>query len=349
MLARSELERRQREVLASLVRLHISSGLPVGSKAIAERLTEPLSAATIRNLMADLEEAGFLAQPHTSAGRIPTDKAYRFYVDHIAGRAPLGESTERYIDESLGSAEVSPDQLLARMSHVLAEVSENIGLVLGPPLEEKLLEHIRFILLPERRVLAVIVSKPDLVESRLIRIDEDVSQEELDRVSNYLSSEFRGWSLRAIRVEIFQRLEQMKATFDGLLASVGKLFAWGALEGGDTGTLFVEGTAKILSQPEFADARRVRELLAAFEEKVELARLLNTCLEGLGSGARIVIGRENPNAGMQQCAIVVAPFLYRDHALGAVGVVGPTRMHYDRAITAVEYVAGAASRLLSSN
>ncbi len=349
MKAGQELERRQREILATLVREYIASGLPVGSKLVADRLSESLSPATIRALMAELEEQGFLAQPHVSAGRIPTDKGYRFYVDHVAETTSLGAATEKYIGESLSSRPSSPEELLARVSHILSEVSHSVGLVLGQPLEEKLLEHIKFVKLPDRRVLAVIVSKPDLIENKVVGLDEEFSQEELDRAADYLNAEFRGWSLRTIRVEIFKRIEEMKMAFGRLLANVATLFMWGALAGEDPGPLFVDGTARILDQPEFKDAGKLRELLVAFEQKAKLARILSACLESPASGLRIFIGGENPDAEMRHCTIIAAPYRYRNRTAGALGVVGPTRMEYDRTITTVEYVAHLTSKLLSTN
>lgn len=344
-----ELGRRHGEVLATLVRRYISTGLPVGSKTVADRISEHLSSATIRNLMVELEEAGLLHQPHVSAGRVPTDKAYRFYVDHVAEVKSLGAATEKYIDESLSSQATSPEELLAKISHTLSEVSHNVGLVLGLPLEEKLLEQIKFVRLPERRVLAVILSKPDLVENKVIRLDEEFSQEELDRTADYLNAEFRGWSLRTIRVEIFKRIEDMKVAFARLLANVATLFMWGALAAEDPGPLFVDGTAKMLDQPEFMDGRRLRDLLTAFEEKAKLARILSACLESSAPGVRVFIGGENTDAEMRHCTIIAAPYRYRNRAVGALGVVGPTRMEYDRAMTTVEYVAHLTSRLLSAN
>ena len=349
MRGEQELETRQRDILATILRQYIPSGVPVGSKAVADRLTEPLSSATVRNLMAELEAAGFLEQPHVSAGRVPTDKAYRFYVDHMAESGRLGAATEKYIDDSLGADTASPDQLMAKTSHVLSEVSHNVGLVLGLAFEEKLLEHVKFVQLPERRVLAVIVSKPDLIEDNVIRLDEEMSQQELDQAASYLNAEFRGWSLKTIRVEIFKRMEEMKATFDRLVANVATLFTRGALAGEESGPLFVDGTAKILDRPEFMDAREVKELLAAFEEKGKLVKILSACLESSTPGVRVLIGRENPNSEMHHCTIIVAPYRYRKRAVGALGVVGPTRMEYDRAITTVEYIAHRTSRLLSSN
>ena len=358
-----ELGRRQREVLATIIRQYISTGVPVGSKAVSEQLPEELSTATIRTVMGQLEEGGYLAQPHTSAGRVPTDKAYRFYVDRVvAGSTRLTASTERLIRERLGAAPsqtddpeqvAAPEQLMAKLllktSRVLSEVSHNVGLVLGPAPEEKILEHVKFVKLPDHRILAVIVSKPDLIENQVVRPEEEFSQEELDRAASYLNGEFRGWSLRTIRVEIFQRLEEMKAICDHLVSSIAALFTSGALAGEEAGPLFVDGTARILDQPGFEDTRKTRALLETFEEKAKLVRILNACLQSSTPGVRILIGRENTAREMQQCTLIVAPFCYRRRVMGALGVVGPTRMEYDRAITAVEYVAHLCSKLLSSN
>ena len=344
-----KLQKRQGEILAAVVRLFVAGGIPVGSRVIAEHLQGSLSSATVRNVLAELEAAGFLHQPHVSAGRVPTDRAYRYYVDWLVEATRLEPETQKYIDESLSSETASPEQLMARSSRVLSEVSHNVGVVLGPRLAEKLLEHIELVKLPDRRILAVIVSRPDLIENTVIRVNEDFSQEELDRAADFLNAEFRRWSLRTIRVEIFKRLEEMKALCDRLVSTVATLFIWGALGGEEPGPLFVDGTASVLSLPEFEDTHRLTELLRALEEKARLARILSACLESSASGVRALIGRENSETGMQHCAIVLAPYRYRNRVVGAVGVVGPTRMEYDRAITTVDYVARLCSRLLSSN
>jgi heat-inducible transcriptional repressor len=348
MRDRIELERRQCEVLVSVIRQYVATGVPVGSKAVAEDLNEPLSSATVRNTMAELESAGYLEQPHVSAGRIPTEKAYRYYVDRVAGAYSLQPDTARYIHEALGSESIAPEELMTRTSQVLSELSQNVGLVLAPASSEKLLEHVKFVALSDRRVLVVIVSRPDVVENRVIRLDEEIPQNELDRAADYLNTEFRGWSLRTIRLQVFKRIEEMRATCETLLTRVAHLFLEGAIGQQQTGPLFLDGTSKILGQPEFVDARRVRELLDTFEQKARLIQILTACLESSSrSGATILIGRENPAAEMRQFTLIVAPFSYRNQMVGALGVVGPTRMEYDRTIHAVEYIAHLTSRMLS--
>jgi heat-inducible transcriptional repressor len=349
MRSQTDLPTRDREILVALIRQFISSGLPVGSKALAVLLPEPLSSATIRNVLAALEESGFLVQPHVSAGRIPTEQAYRFYVDRVVAGARLAPDTERYIDLTLRSEADRLERLMIKASRTLSEVSHNVGLVLAPALEEKLLEHIKFVNLPDHRVLVVIVSKPDVVENRVVRLEDEFTQEELDQAANFLNAEFHGWSLGTIRLEVFKRMEADKVLCDRLLKNVATLFMWGALSEEETGPLFVDGTAKILERPEFEDVQKIKQLVKTLEEKVKLGRILGACLQTPETGVRILIGRENSEKQMHHCTLVVAPLHYRDRAVGALGVVGPTRMEYDRAISTVDYVAHLCSRLLSSN
>jgi heat-inducible transcriptional repressor len=203
--------------------------------------------------------------------------------------------------------------------------------------------------LPDHRVLVVIVSRPNLIENKVLHLDEDFSQEELDRSAAYLNTEFRGWSLRTIRLEIFKKIEEARELFDHLLKSVGRLLIEGALGQDELGPLFVDGTARILDQPEFEDVRKIRQLLQAFEEKAKLIEILGSILNSSTAGVRIVIGKENPANEMRHCALVMAPLKYGSRVVGALGVVGPTRMEYDRAATTVEYVAHLCNRLLSVN
>src|ERR1039458_2425445 len=349
MQGQSDLSNRCREILVALVRDFIANGAPVGSKALAAQMPEQLSPATVRSVMVMLEEGGFLMQPHISAGRVPTEKAYRYYVDRVVTGLRLAPDTERYIDQSLCSDGDHLERLMVRASRTLSEVSRNVGLVLAPALEEKLLEHIKFINLPDHRVLVVIVSKPDLVENRVIRLDDTFTQDQLDQAANFLNSEFHGWSLGTIRLEIFQRMEADKILCDRMLKNVATLFMWGALSEDAVSGLIVDGTAKILERPEFEDVQKIKQLVKTLEEKAKLAGILEACLQTTETGVRILIGRENPESQMQHCTLVVAPLHYRNRAVGALGVVGPMRMEYDRAMSTVEYVADLCSRILSSN
>jgi heat-inducible transcriptional repressor len=349
MRNREELPRREREILVALVRQFIETGAAVGSKTLAERLTEAPSSATIRNVMVNLESLGYLSQPHISAGRVPTERAYRYYVDRMGSSSRLAPATQEYIRQRMQAEGGALEHMMSSASRVLSEVSHNVGLALAPPFEEKVLEYIKFVLLPDRRILVVINSKPDLVESNVVRLEESLSQEELERTAEFLNSEFRGWSLGAIRLEVFKRMEEEKILADRLLNNVATLFMWGSSAAESPGCLFVDGTAKMLDHEEFDDIRKIKALLETFEEKAKLVRILNACLNTREAGVRILIGRENLEGGMPNCTLVLAPLHYRDRTVGALGVVGPMRMEYDRAISTVDYIAHLCSRLLSSN
>jgi heat-inducible transcriptional repressor len=345
----AELPSREREILVALVRQFIETGAAVGSKTLVEKLPDPPSSATIRNVMVNLESLGYLSQPHISAGRVPTDKAYRYYVDRAMHSWRLAPATQAYIHERLGTEGGALEHMMSSASRVLSEVSHNVGLALAPAFEEKVLEHIQFVLLPDSRILVVIVSKPDLVETKAVRLEEKFSQQELDRTADFVNAEFRGWSLGAIRLQIFKRMEEEKILADRLLNNVATLFMWSALNSEAPGSLFVDGTAKMLEHVQFDDICKIKELLETFEEKVKLVKILSACLNTGEAGVRILIGRENSEGRMHNCTLVVAPLHYRDCTVGALGVVGPMRMEYDRAISTVDYIAHLCSRLLSSN
>lgn len=348
-----ELGERDKEILAVIIRQYVATGEPVGSKTVAVHFHEPISPATIRNVMAALEVGGFLVQPHTSAGRVPADKAYRFYVDNLADSGRLVPGIESHIEKALekdaGPGGPPLDDLMAKISLILSEVSHNLGVVLGPSLEEKLLEQIKFVRLPDLRVLAVIVSRPDLIENKTFRLEDDLSQRELDGAADFLNQDFRGWSLRTIRLEIVKRLEEMRQVSDLVLTNAARLLTWGALAADAPGPLFVGGAARNLDQQDFLGAGMARELLAAIEEKAKVVKILSACLETPHRGVQALIGRENPNLEMRRCTFIVAPYHYRSRPVGALGVIGPVRMEYERAINAVECVAQVTSRLLSAN
>ena len=195
----------------------------------------------------------------------------------------------------------------------------------------------------------MIVFKPDLIENKVIVLEEALSQQELDRAAEFLNGEFRGWSLSAIRVEIFKRLEQMKTLCDRMVSTVAVLFQSGVLGREEMGRLFVDGTGALVDQPDFADAKAIKGLLHAFEEKVKVVKILSACLQTPSTRVVTVIGRENPEHEMQNCTVIVAPYRYRDRVVGALGVVGPTRIEYERTISTVDFVASLCSRLLSAS
>src|SRR5437762_5975465 len=291
---------RRQAVLSAIIEEHFISGETVGSHVVSDKFASAAgwSSATIRNVMAELEELGLLQQPHTSAGRIPTDKGYRYYVDNMLDSTRLSKTDLRAI-ESIGfgrETTVRPDRLLEKASHVLSELSENVGIIVWPSLAENRLKHIRFMRLPDSRILVVLVSTSNIVHDKVLTLDEDFTQDELDRTASYLNVEFGGKSLLTIRDEIMALLLEEKALYDKLLCNA-MLLCERSLQGEDEATaeVYLDGASNILTKPEFASAEGMRELFRTFEAKSRLIKILNECVtsNSAGGNVRVVIGRDN--------------------------------------------------------
>ncbi len=341
---------RGQAILSAIIGEHLITGEPVGSKIIAEKFVSVhgLSSATIRNVMGDLEERGLLEQPHTSAGRVPTDQGYRFYVDNLLGILKLSDEDLRFIGEEFGSLESefseTPDRLMERTSQLLSALSNNIGIVVSPSLGHDRLQHIEFVNLSDRRILVVLVSAPNLVHNKIIRLIEAIPQEELDRTARYLNAEFGGKSLAEIRVEILRLMHEEKSLFDKLLQTAIILCSQ-SIEDEDEngGEVFVDGTSNILASRDFTNMERLRDLLRTIEEKTRLMHILNKCVDR-GSGAKgnvqVVIGSENVSSTLSDCTLITAPYkIGNGSAIGTLSVLGPTRLEYARIISIVGYVA----------
>lgn len=338
------LQGRNREVLASTIRTYIATGEPVGSRTISRKRRDGLSAATIRNIMADLEAAGYLEQPHTSAGRVPTEKAYRFYVEHVARPGwHLNRSEEQLIRHEIqcGAGE-SPEALLERASHVLSLVTRNVGIVASATAADTVLQHVQFIRLSDNRVLVILEPRGAPVRSRVVRVEEDFRQEELDSISNYLNRNFAGWRLEAARNEIQRRLEEQRARYDDLLRRLAALWRQGILESDAVTGIYLEGASHLLGRPELDDPQVLRELLRALEEKERLVRLLTRYIQQSDAAtcirARVVIGLDT-DPPMKDFVLIGAPCTTAEGLAGRVAVLGPPRMQYERVISAVSQVA----------
>ena len=345
------LDSRAEVLLAALIKEHLVTGEAVGSRVLSDRFSHGFgwSPATIRNVMGELEEAGLAEQPHTSAGRVPTDKGYRYYVDNMLGEARLSRSDLKAIDQLFAASDTdtanSPDRLMETASHVLSALSQNVGIVVSPSLAENRLKHIEFVQLPDRRILVVLVSTSNIIHNKLIRTSDDLTQDDLDRTARYLNTEFGGKSLLAIRAEIVELMKEEKALYDRLLRNA-VLLCERSLEGEETlgGEVYVDGASNILSQPDFVDVERMRELFRTFEEKSRLIKILNECVthdyQSFPGDVHVVIGREHPATSMQNCALITAPYrVGSNENTGTLGVVGPMRIEYARIMAMVNYMA----------
>ncbi len=349
---------RGQAILSAIVSEHLTSGQPVGSKAIAERFADKsgLSSATIRNVMGELESLGLLEQPHTSAGRVPTDEGYRFYVDNLLGILSLSDQDLRLINDELGLGDLNnketPDRLMERTSQLLSALSNNIGIVVSPSLANDRLQHIEFVNLSDKRVLVVLVSSPNIVHNKLIRLNEAFSQDELDRTARYLNVEFMGKSLLTIRAEILARMHEEKALFDGLLQTAMILCSQSIENETDNqGEVYVDGTSNILNKGDFSDdLEQLRTLLKTIEEKSRLVEILSQCItqdKTISDDVQVVIGSENSAIPFKDCALITAPYrIGNGSAVGTLSVLGPTRIEYARMISVVSYLARTLEKIL---
>jgi heat-inducible transcriptional repressor len=306
--------------------------------------------------MGELEDAGLVEQRHTSAGRVPTDKGYRYYVDNILQEARLSRADLRAIDKVFTSSGLdsatSSDRIMEKMSHALSELSENVGIVLSPSLAENRLSHIEFVQLSDKRILVVLVTTSNTIHNKIIRLEDNITQDELEHTARYLNTEYSGKTLVAIRAEILQVMSEEKALYDRLLRNA-ILLCDMSLEGEEStsGDVYVDGASNILTKPDFVDVDRMRELFRTFEEKSRLIKILNECVSreqySLAGDVHVVIGREHPISSMRNCALITAPYrLSSNEHLGTLGVVGPMRIEYSRIMAMVNYMARLIERRL---
>jgi heat-inducible transcriptional repressor len=333
-----QLDDRPRDILKLIIRSYVTSGEPVGSRTLAKAMEWKLSPATIRNIMADLEEEGYLAQPHTSAGRVPSEKGYRFYVDNLADSGKLSKSDERYASRMLAESE-TPEDIMSRTSVVLSTMSKNVGIVVAPPMAATVLKHIEFVDLTDGKILVIFVSTSGLLQRKLIRVGERYTQEELDKASRYLVEKFSGKTLTEIRNELLLMMQAEQSLFDRMLSL---LRTWRdsldqepiAADG-----VYLQGTGNIIIQPEFADVERMRMLFQMFEEKGRLVKILNACISSSPpEGVRIAIGSELGVPDMRDFTLITSSYASSDHTTGFLGIIGPIRMEYERGISIVGYL-----------
>src|ERR1700680_1735561 len=338
-------ERRNRQILADIVRTYIETGEPVSSRAISQRFQETLSTATIRNVMADLEDGGLLFQPHTSAGRVPTAAAYRFFAQESASRATLSIEDRDWIKREFNAASSSAD-MTERAGHVLAEVSSGLGIILSPPLGKTVLEHARMWLLPDGRGGVVVSSHGGVTRDKILRPHRLFSQPELDSIAEFLNQHYAGWTPEAIRGDLLQKLATERERYEGIVQGALTLCDPGVLGADLASQVHVEGTAQMIGATEFADQAQLRDLLSAIEEKHRLVTVLNACID-TPEPVHVQIGLKEISDAGENLALISAPYTRNDQVQGSLGVLGPTRMHYERAITAVAYVAQLFSEALS--
>jgi heat-inducible transcriptional repressor len=339
---------REREILTAIVETYIATGEPVGSRTLARVNKDGLSPATIRNVMADLADAGMLEQPHTSAGRVPSAHAYRYYVEQLTGRAQISQADQELITTSF-SGIGDPQEFLERTSHVLSLISRGVGVAVASHGNERNeLEHVYFSRLTSGKVLAVVVTKSGVVRDRVLRMERDIPQAELESAANYINANFQGWTIESIRGELARRLEKERSEYDRLMSSLEQLYRGGALhpENADT-EVYVEGVSNLIVSE--ADRERLREMLRVLEEKQRIVELLSSYVDTRQEAVRVVIGLEERLPEMRNLVLIGAPARVGEQVVGSLAVIGPTRMDYEHTITAVSYIAQLFDKVLNDN
>jgi heat-inducible transcriptional repressor len=326
---------RESEILRDVIHTFISSGEPVSSRAVAKLERHGLSSASIRSVMADLEDQGFLAQPYKSAGRVPTATGYHCYIDSLMPSKEISGPDRRLIEAELQSVLSDVEKLMEVVTHLLTQLSNQIGIVVTPPVGETVLKAINFIKLSERRALCVMVSVGGLVENRVIETLHDMSREELVRISNFLTESCSGLTLRQIRDRLLGLMAQERAELDELLADAVDL-AQQTLGADDGPGLLVEGTEVVLRRPELSDIPRVRRLIETFTDKADLVRMVSQLIGG--EGVRVIIGEDSDLTSDLDFSLVATTYGPKEHALGSLGIFGPSRMDYQKVVPLVSYL-----------
>lgn len=329
------LDPRSRHLLQALIAQYIRDGVPVGSRTLARSAGLDISPATIRNVMADLEDIGLVTTPHTSAGRVPTAQGYRLFVDRLLQVEPLGEEQMKQLGQRL-SPQLGTQGLISKVSEMLSAMTHFVGMVTVPRRDQFALRHIDFVALDPERVLVILVFTDNEVQNRIVHTPRAYSPAELEQTANYLNRHFTGLPLHEIRERLAAELREARNQMDKLLALAVEMTGEVFTPAGEDDMLLA-GQTQLMGVQDLSDLDRLRELFETFSRKKELLQLLEGCSNA--SGVRLFIGEESGVAPLGQCSVVTAPYGAQGRVLGVLGVIGPTRMAYDRVIPMVQATA----------
>jgi heat-inducible transcriptional repressor len=338
--AASGLSERAQQMLRALIDHYVRDGQPVGSRTLARDAGLNLSPATIRNVMADLEELGFVASPHTSAGRVPTVQGYRFFVDTLLSVQPLQPDALERMRAEL-KLDRSPKDLVESASSLLSGITRLAGVVTLPKHDHPLFKRVEFMPLSDRRVLAILVTGADEVQNRVLRMEKDYTQAELQQASSYLNELFTGKELSEVRATLLRDMQETRTSMNEMMVTAMEM-ADRVLENNRDEDFIVAGQTNLMEFRELCDIERLRRLFDAFNRKRDIVHLLDQCVHG--EGIQIFIGEESGYQMLDECSMVTAPYSVDGRVLGVLGVIGPTRMAYDRVIPIVD----ATARLLGA-
>jgi heat-inducible transcriptional repressor len=335
------LDARAQEILLDIIMNYIMTGEPVGSRLVSRMTVEGLSPASVRNVMADLEEMGLLSQPHTSAGRVPTERGYRYYVDSLPPASRVAGPDKALVDSHIARLGGEFSEAMDAIPKLLSLLTRQVGYFVSPPISGAVLKHIEFVKLHDRRILVIFVDGAEMVSHRILETEEEYSKDDLERAGRYLVTEFEGLTLRDIRARLVKLMAEEKAAFDRLLQNAIALGTRYLDAESDERKMVVDGAANLLKHPDLAEAGILQRLFETFEEKSRLVNLLDRCLER--GRVQVVIGSEAADPVLGNLSLVASPYSVNDGACGWFGILGPTRMEYGRMVGLLDYI----SRLLS--
>jgi heat-inducible transcriptional repressor len=333
MKTEASLKSRYREILLAIVRAYIETGEPVGSRTVSKLREDALSPASIRNVMADLTDDGYLAQPHTSAGRIPTEKAFQLYVASLQGRHMLSGQSDRLRREFSGLDTIGAR--VERSSYLLMELTHNVGIAAAIPALSQELDQIELVPLSDNRVLMILATRDRMVRNRVVTLEEPASPDELASIRNYVNRNFAGWQLGAARRELLRRLLEERELYDAALRKLQALCRKGLLEGDSSPEVHMEGASNLLGLDLHLTRETLRELLGALEQKRRLMELLDRFLEQPPGELAVRVGLEEAHPAMKDLVLIGMTVQLANGLPAKVAVLGPMRMHYERVMAAV--------------
>ncbi len=332
-----DIDQRARSLLRSLIAQYLADGEPVGSRTLAKSSGLHVSPATIRNIMADLEEIGLVTSPHTSAGRIPTPRGLRLFVDSLVEFSPLSEQDMARLRHAMSGRSTTARDIMSSTSSLLSAVTRFVGVVTVPGQGDFPLRHIDFVALPDARVLVILVFADNQVQNRVVQLSHALSASTLERAANYLNSHYAGLHLADIRTQLVEELREAGSELNRMLSAAVELASASFAPTGEGGDVLVSGQTNLMDYEEMADIGRLRELFEAFQRKREMLQLMEMCAQA--QGVQLFIGEESGHAALDGCSVVTASYGSNGRVLGSVGVIGPTRMAYERVIPVVQATA----------
>lgn len=338
-----QLSERSQNILEAIVEDYIASAEPVGSRAITRRHSFNLSPASVRNVMADLEDMGLLCSPHTSAGRIPTEKGFQYYIDSLLQVRDLSLTEKQNLQSNYRFQGMKMEDIMQEVGRVLSGLSQYTGLVMAPKFASTVFRQIEFIRLSRGQLLVIYVSESGLVQNKVIEADPDLTPQQLEQISNYLNQELNGLSIQEVRTKLNSELQEERIRYDQMKSQALSL-SCAALQEEVEDQVYVSGASLMLEQPEFSTPEQMKRLMQTLESKKQLIDLLDRSQDA--QGVQIFIGSESSQVDLEGCSLITSNFSNKKGAIGTLGVIGPVRMDYSQVIPIVDFTAQLVSRVM---